>query len=404
MLNKNSLYDWQKEIIEYEGDCTIRGGRQTGKSWAVAHRILHLADKYPGCRIFIGASAERQEDYLIEKIELILGESYKYRRRKLKSWLPLKNGSDIIKYPLGKFGVYVEGLSSVDFLFIEEAGHVPEGVYDALLPMLAEPRKRGRGWLTLLGNTRRCALKGFYYDSFQNKKFKQFHITPEVCPHMSKEFLEEEMERLGEQMYNVIYRGEFDEKAFRYFPEEKVRSAVKFRFYKPEENSSQHYCGIDPARFGKSKAAFVVSHYGKKIKLCYAESLQKSSMTDLRDRAIKINEVFKIRKFFIDDGGIGGGLIDIMEETKGFRGKIRPMNNRAKSKEGYAILKEDLYSNFLKLLEEGDLEIIDNAELVKGLIEVEFDEEGKITGTDMSEAAVRAAWCSKEKSLKLFAA
>jgi len=400
-------YKWQEEIILHKGDITIRGGRQSGKSWAVAKRIVHLAMEYAGCKIFIGAAAERQEDYLLEKVEILLGD-HKYRRRKLKSWLPLENGTDIIKYPLGKFGIYVEGLSSVDFLFIEEAGHVPEGVYDALLPMLAEPRRRGLGWITLLGNTRRCPLKGFYYDSFQNKKFKQFHIVPEMCPHMDQQFLSEELERLGKEKYDVIYRGEFNEAAFRYFAKELVLEAVKLKYNLPTEEDKTkgyYYLGLDPARFGRSKAAFVTSQLRKKrVLFVHAEQFIRSKLTELRDRTMQLYNIFKYKKILPDDGGIGGGLIDIFEEVRELKGKIRPLNNKSKAVDGGTILKEDLYSNLLRLFETKQIDIIDHKDLIDGLLNVEIDEDEKIIGTDMSEAAVRAAWPSKEKSLKLFAA
>ena len=403
MLNEENMYQWQKDIRDHEGDVTIRGGRQDGKSWAVAARIKHLALKYPGCKIFVGAAAERQEDYLIEKVEVLLGD-HPYRRRKLKSWLPLENGTDIFKYPLGKFGIFVEGLSSVDFLFIEEAGHVSEGVFDALLPMLAEPRRKGLGWITLLGNTRRCKMSGFYYNSFSTKKFKQFHTVPEMCPHLDKKFLEEELERLGEQKYNVIYRGEFDDTAFRYFNKEGVMASVILK-KQPIKKGEHYYLGIDPAGQGKCLAAFVVSQIHKnKIRFPHAEDMPKSKLTELRDTAIKLDKIFGFRRIFPDPGGLGSGLIDIFEEVKGWRSRIRPLDNRSKSREGHPIFKEDLYSNLARLIDCGRLEMCDNKKLIEGLLAVEVDEDGKIIGTDYSEAAVRAAWAIKEKRLKLFVA
>ena len=398
-----SWYDWQKEIINCEGDITIRGGRQTGKSWAVAQRILSLAEKYPGCKILVIAPGGRQEGYLRDKCLDLLGTSYKFRRRQVKEWLPLKNKSDIFIYPVGNTGVFVEGLSSVDFLFAEEAGHIKEQVFDAIMPMLAEPRKRGKGWITLLGNTRRCALKGFFYNSFQNKKFKHFHIKTEEQQHVSIEFLDDELKRLGERRFRVIYEGEFDEEAFRYFSEEIIKRAVKFRFWKLHKdfnNNNNYFLGVDPARYGKSKAGFIITELTKeKIKIIHAETLAKSSLLDLRDKCLELDLKFKkFKKIYIDDGGFGAGLVDILEEK--FKFRLRALNNKQTGKD-FKILKEDLYSNFLKLLEKEEIELIDNKELIEGLINVEVDEEEKIKGTDISEAAVRAAWAWKEKPKRL---
>lgn len=405
------FYDWQKELIDYEGDVTIRGGRQTGKSWCVAERVLRFAKKYPGSKQLIIAPAGRQEQYLSNKILEILGEDYKFRRRQIKEWIPLGKdygNADIFIYPVGKTGIYVEGLSSVDHLIVEEAGHIREMIFDAIMPMLAEPRKRGLGWITLLGNTRRCKLSGFFYNSFKNKKFKQFHVKTADQEHIGKEFIEDELKRLGERQFKIIYEGEFDEYSLRYFHPDLIKRQCKFKFWKLEKDFNdfnKYFLGIDPARYGKSKAAFAISELNEardKIRIVYTEQHQKTSLLDLKNKCLELDEKFKkFKKLYVDDGGFGAGLIDILEEK--FRKRLRPLNNKAKSIEGNRILKEDLYSNMLKLLESGELELIEDKELIEELGKVEVDEEENIIGTDLSEAVVRAVWAWKEKPKKLWA-
>ena len=76
------------------------------------------------------------------------------------------------------------------------------------------------------------------------------------------------------------------------------------------------------------------------------------------------------------------------------------MNNASAGSEN-KILKEDLYSNAERLFNEGKIEILNDEGLIKALIDVEFDEENKIMGTDISEAFVRACWAIKEKGYKV---
>ncbi|MFW5895553.1 MAG: hypothetical protein ACOCT9_02295 [archaeon] len=410
MISEKNFYDWQHEIINYQGDIYIRGGRQTGKSWAVAARAIKFAMNFPGSTQLLIAPGGRQEGYIREKIIYLLGDKYKFRRRQIKEWLPLHNKSDIFIYPVGQSGVFVEGLSSVDHLIVEEAGHLSEEVIDAIMPMLLEPKKRGLGWITALGNTRKCKLHGFFYKAFKDKNNKTIHVRAEDQPHADINFLKKEKKRLGKRMYNVIYGGEFDEYAFRYFPKEIIKKCVKIKKWKLEDydNSSKYFLGIDPARYGKSEAAFVVSEIPqnkKKIRIIHTETLKKSSLKDLRDKCIELDKFFRFKKIFPDDGGVGAGLVDILEEE--FKKRLKPLNNRAKSKEGFRISKEDYYSNLLKLLENEEIELIQDKKLIEGLSNVEVDEnEGTIIikGTDIAEAAIRAAWAWKEKSLKLFAA
>ena len=141
-------YAWQKLIIEVEGDCTIRGGRQDGKSWAVAKQIVERCRKYPESHHLILAATERQENFLLDKVVELIGKSKSnYIGRRTLTHLQLSDGkSHIWKFPVGQTGVYIEGLSSIDFIYIDEAIHVGHRVFDSIIPMLAEPRKRGLGW------------------------------------------------------------------------------------------------------------------------------------------------------------------------------------------------------------------------------------------------------------------
>lgn len=402
------FYKWQDEIINIKGDCTIRGGRQSGKSWAVAEQIRMRAQQYPGSRHLILAATERQENFLLDKVKDLIGKDKKnYVGRVTLTHMELQNGTHIYKYPVGRTGVYIEGLSSIDFIYIDEAIHVGHKVFDSIMPMLVEPKQRGLGWITLLSATK-GRPKGFFYDSFNSpmvaKRFRQFHIKTVDCPHADHDFLKLERERLGERMYKVHYEGEFDEDACKYFPKEILMRQVKIKplSLKTIKPAGNYYLGIDPALAGRSKAAFAVSEIisNKQINLIYGEEYIKTSMMDLRNKTDELHKKIKFRKLFVDNGGLGQGFVDIIrEEIPGLKYKVRELNNNSASLGVNRIFKEDLYSNALRLLEMGYLNIADDPILIKGLLDVEIDEEEKIIGTDMSEAAVRALWASKEKSL-----
>src|SRR3990167_7423974 len=305
-INVNlKLYDWQEEIENYRGNLTIRGGRQSGKSLSVARRIYNFAMKYPNGRSLIIAASERQENFIYERVRELIGKNY--RGRSTLTLTTLKNGHQIIKFPVGITGKYLEGLSSIDFLYCDEAIHIWEKVWDSILPMIAEPRKRGLGWITMLSSTR-GKPKGYFFKSFSDSNFKQIQVKADDCEHISKEFLESEKLRLGERMYNVIYNGEFDEEANHYFPTEIIERAIKISFFskKDIDKNKDYYLGIDPARYGKSKAAFCESEISKdKIRVLYGEELKKSSLTELKNKTLELQELFNNKKIFIDDGGFG---------------------------------------------------------------------------------------------------
>ena len=396
------LYDWQKKIVEHKGNVTVRGGRQSGKSVSVGERIYKIASEYPGEKTLIIAASERQENYLYDQVRQLIGKGYV--GRSTLSCTTLDNGHQIWKFPVGQTGIYLEGLSNVAFLYADEAIHIGQKVWNSILPMLAEPRKRGLGWITLLSTTK-GKPKGYFFDSFKDKSFMQIHVKAQDCPHISKEFLEEERKRLGEIMYSVIYDGEFHEEAVNYFPSEMINRAVKIGFFSKKDikEEDNYYLGIDPARYGKSKAAFVVAKLEKdKVSVVYQENLDKSSLIELGVKTNELNDLFHPKKIFIDDGGFGAGLIDFLELNLKIRRKLRPINNAASGKEG-KILKEDLYSNVMHLMQTEKLDLVNDREIIEGLKRVEYDGvegEEKIIGTDLSEALVRACWAYKEKYKK----
>lgn len=400
------LYPEQQEYITHNGNTTLRGGRQVGKSIAAAERIKRLAKEFPGCTILITSPSERQENYIWEKVKATIGER-EWRKRPTLHYGKLKNGSQIFKFPIGKTGILIEGLSSVDFLFIDEAINVSERAMDAILPMLAEPKKRGLGWINLLGNTR-GKPEGFFYDSFNNpelaKHFKQFHWSSENAQHISKEFLEAEKKRLGEMRYKMVYLGEFVEFDYKFFAPELLDKVFCVKSWTIKDNydeNKRYFLGIDPARFGRCKAGFVVVELGrdKEAVIVHSETLSKNSIVEQYKKTLELHSRFNFRNIYVDGGGVGGGLIDFLTEK--FGRKIVDLNNASRGEGRGTILKEDLYANTLRLMETGKLKIRFNDELLASFKSVNYDgEEFSGKGTDLAEASIRALWSVKESGYK----
>ena len=93
--------------------------------------------------------------------------------------------------------------------------------------------------------------------------------------------------------------------------------------------------------------------------------------------------------------------------------RVVGINNSSRSidKEGkrkLKIMKEDLYSNLIVLMEQGKIQLVSIPEIVKSLSSVQFEytSEGNLkiygSNTHIAEAMTRAAWSIKTKGLKLF--
>jgi hypothetical protein len=325
----------------------------------------------------------------------------------------LKNGSICYSLPAGKTGVYLRSFT-IDFLYIDEAAYVPDPVYNSLVPMLAVPKNKGLGWECLLSTP--FGKGGFFYDSFTDDDYLNFHVSSEDCKRVSKSHLIKEEKRLSRLLYAQEYKGEFIDEFRQFFSTDLIKDCMTFMrwvFEKEYNKANKYFLGVDIARYGEDETAYVMAEMPdrKKLKIVEVEISEKKNLMDTAGRIMKLDEEWNFNRIFIDDAGLGAGVTDLLLEKLGR--KIVGINNSKKAidHEGERqnkILKEDLYSNAKVMMEKGDLDILDNPSLLRSLkcMTYEYTSEKtiKISGkySHLAEAFVRACWAVKTKSLNLY--
>ena len=210
---------------------------------------------------------------------------------------------------------------------------------------------------------------------------------------------------MTDRRYRQEWCGEFIEELGQYFPTDLIKKCMNFRFWNktitPERN---FYLGIDFGGLGADEEAYACGELiGKKVRNFHNETIQESRMRDSLRMTDKLNAKLNFKRIFTDPGGLGVGYQDIFEERYGKK-KVVGLNRASKSKEKYSkILKEDLYSNCLRLMEEGNLDLVEDKEMAQSLQSIQVFE-GKIEGKDdhLAEALVNMCWCVKNKGLDLF--
>src|SRR5207253_8633541 len=117
--------------------------------------------------------------------------------------LLLPNRSRIVGLPESEDTV--RGFSSVGLLVVDEASRVSEGMYNALRPMLAI----GGGSLWLMSTPN--GQSGFFYRewSSQTTAWTRIQVAAEECPRIPADFLQEERESLGDEVFRQEYCCEF---------------------------------------------------------------------------------------------------------------------------------------------------------------------------------------------------
>jgi len=420
MQEKLTLDNWQDAVLKHEGNITIRAGRQVGKSTVIGLKVAHFAKNHPGTTSLVIAASQRQSSLLFDKIKgeiehLVEEKQVEYAEEPTLTRIILKNGSRIYALPAGRTGYFIRGFT-IDLLIADEAAYIPEEVWKAVIPMIAVSRKaRGLGHIILLSTP--FGKGGYYYESFHDLDFKQFHVSSEKCPRIPKDFLLKEKRRLTKAEYAQEYLGEFIDEFNQFFPTALIKKCMTFidwHFEKDFNAQRTYYLGVDIARYGADENAFVISEMDRKnnMRIVKVLTTQRKALTDTVGRILELNNRFHFRKIFVDDAGVGGGVMDMLVEKLGRL--VIGLNNAKRSidKEGRqkGILKEDMYSNALVLMESGKVQMLSDLSLLKSLKSIVFeytaDKNLRLYGhySHICEAFVRACWCIRERGLKVFIA
>lgn len=147
-----------------------------------------------------------------------------------------------------------------------------------------------------------------------------------------------------------------------------------------------------------------------KVVKCF--TTERVSTVDTIGRVQALDREYGFKKVFIDDSGVGGGVTDVLMDRLGRR--VVGLNNASKrfqvqgedKKKG--ILKEDLYSHALMLMECGLLDLVSDLDLLRSLksITYEYSESGRVKAEDMinvlRDAALRGLSILRDKKVQDF--
>lgn len=217
----------------------------------------------------------------------------------------------------------LQGFHAEHILFIiDEASGVEDKIFEPVLGALSTEGSR----LLMCGNP--TQLNGFFYDSHhKNKdKYSTIHIDGRNSERVSDDFVEMIINMFGmdSDVYRVRVAGEFPLAGNDTFiPLPLLEKSVRTE-YIPRKHPFQIHIGCDVARFGNDKT--IISYrVDEKV-----EIFKKLSGKDTQETADQIlmlgNELVSRYKLDpknddpipvkIDDGGVGGGVVDRLNRIK----------------------------------------------------------------------------------------
>lgn len=410
-----TLDPWQDEYINTDGDCLVVAGRQVGKTAAAAIKINRYLSE-PNKTIMIGALTEKQAFNLYQRALLFAEELHKVekgekRPTRHKFEVKHKKGNSIVMcHALGLTGEGIRGFT-VDHLFIDECKEIAEEVFTAIEPMISVTK----GTRDYLGTP--AGKKGHFWKCSNDPRFKKFEVSAYDCPRHDKKDLERYKQSMSAKEFAQEYLGQFLDDVIRFFSDKLINNQVVLEQPTFAKQDFSHYGGADIARLGDNKSAFSI---GKSINENYAEQVyfetsERQLTTETSNKILELQKKFNCKKWGIDGGGVGGGVIDQCRLMPELKWKVEDLNNAKKTTDadrlkGTRLMKEHMYINLLRMLENNQLKLIKNDEIIESLVNTyyEYDDRGRMRifgpKNDPREAIIRMAWMiANNKSLNLWA-
>ena len=416
------LDDWQKKVLQTKGNICLRSGRQVGKSFIIAIKAANYAISNAEKTVLIISKTEKQAQLLFSKIlRNIMDENKDIimigTNRPTKHQIKLRNNSTILCLPAGETGYGIMGYT-IDLLIADEAAFIPEEVWTSVIPTLAITK--GNIWLLSTPFTK----EGFYYRCFKDPNFTSFHQSSEDCPRKNQEFLDNQKKWMTKASYAQMYLGEFRDEMRRIFTEKLITACCTGKRRSEIIRGNRYFLGCDVARKDADEFTYEIIDAENREKLIQVESIitRDVPITSSARRIIELNRKYNFAKEYIDSGGMGITICDILRESEADKRKVVEINNASRPtahfkniKIGQAkgpekqILKEELYENLISLMEQDKIILLDDEEVKSSLRSMQYEYPENNTGriiisgseSHVTEGLIRAAWGYKDKTLNI---
>ena len=327
----HDVFEYNKKYVDCQDRFIVyRSGRQVGKTMSTAVKAIHFAFFAPlmlktvkhECTIVIAAPTQNQAGIMYDRIRsLIMNNSflkgYVVRNTQTELWVNFLDNtgmSKIVTRATGEKGTTLRGYSP-HCIIADECSFIKTDILKAFLP--SGMATQARVWLT----STPFSKSGYFYEACQNSKMKnpeglwtEFHVKSTENPLVKEDptFIEE-IKRLTKEEYVQEVEGEFLDIGNALIPNTLLREAVRDK--KPVGEVS-YYMAVDVARSGRDETVYTVISVDKEDEI-FVEDVFAESQSNVVDVCGSIGEMvrdYRLETVFIDETGLGGGLIDLARE------------------------------------------------------------------------------------------
>ena len=340
------------------------GGAGGGKSWLGAEWLLTNCYRYPGTRWFIGRNELKR---LMSSSYITFGKVCKLHNIPRDDWklngqynfIEFRNGSriDLLDLKYQPSDPLFERLGSLEYTggWIEEAGEVHFLAFDVLKSRIGrhlnDEYKLRPAKLLLTCNPTQNWLYRVFYKPWKDGTLPKEYAFVRSLYNDNRYTAEVYGQQLSEIKDNVL-RARLRDGHWEYSPGDNLLveyDALIDLFTNPvddSENIATRYLTADIARFGGDKTMLGIWE-GWNLTEVITKEKQGLDVTAEDIRNLLFEHHIPYSHAVIDEGGVGGGVVDHLKGVKGFVSNNAPFTNpneehldpKARKKENYKNLK-----------------------------------------------------------------
>jgi phage terminase large subunit len=352
------------------------GGRAGGKSFAFADCLLLLgrSDK-----LFVACVREVQNSIkdsvyklLKDRAEHYEFDDYRFYEDRIEN--VITGTRFVFKGLKDQNKQNIKSLEGVDICWIEEGQSISKDSWDVLNPTI---RKKGSQiWVSMNREEENDPIWVAVASNPDEKTYvcKVNYYDNPYCPDEMK-YLAERCKEQEYDDYLHIWEGEPIQQGNTKLIGAK---AVKAAFEpKMDSSTSPLVIGLDIARFGDDATVFCF----RKGRWCFKfEEYAKKDTVEIANIATNLIRERKPARLFLDDGGVGGGVYDILKD-RGFGEIVRGVNFGARSidDERYANRRAEMWDAVREWLT-GKVQLPKDDKLLDDLCSVnkKYDQKGRL--------------------------
>lgn len=344
------------------------GAAGGGKSWVGCFFIIFMALNYSGTRYLIGRAkllALKQTTLktfwdVCKWLNLKEGTHYKYNGQ--INEIKFFNGSEIILKDLFLYpsDPDFDALGSLEITaaFIDEVNQVTEKAKNIVISRirykLDENNLISKTFMSC--NPAKNWVYNIFYKPYTENKLEPYRKFIEALPkdniYISKQYLTNLM-RLDKVSMKRLALGiwEYSDE-LSMFDFVKIQEALS-RKRKVKIENARFFIAADIARLGKDKTIIVVS--SNTLEVVQVIELEKQKTSQVAKAIRKIKDFYKVDEYdiAIDTDGVGGGVVDQLEEMNILNAVSIVNNSKARNGANFENLKTQLYFKLSEVFEQG---------------------------------------------------